>query len=215
MSEAEQRRSYNSPLQSERGSTTIEDAVVSKIVGLAAGEVEGVRIGSSTSRSVGGILEGVTGSQSQTRGVSVEVGKVETAIDLTMGIEYGTNILQLTERIRDRISERVQNMTGLRVTELNVTISDVIFPEEEGRGDRLRGMLRSGDRKEDRLQDQRTEELRVGDREREAADVGARRRQGIGDESTQELREREEGRPLEEDETAELRFEDEYRRRER
>jgi Asp23 family, cell envelope-related function len=58
---------------------------------------------------------------------------VEAAIDLTMGIEYGRNILQTVEEVRSRISERVQNMTGLRVTELNVTISDIIFPEEGGK----------------------------------------------------------------------------------
>jgi uncharacterized alkaline shock family protein YloU len=131
MSEQEQQR-YDSPLVSERGRTSISDTVVATIAGMAAREVEGVHMGSGASRAAGGVLGSITGSESQTRGVSAEVGQVETAIDLTMGVEYGRDILRTVEEVRRRISERVQNMTGLRVTELNTTISDIIFTEERG-----------------------------------------------------------------------------------
>jgi uncharacterized alkaline shock family protein YloU len=120
---------HDSPLVSERGRTTISDSVVSRIAGMAAQEVEGVHMGGSASRAAGGIVSSITGSGSQTRGVSTEIGTVETAIDLTMGIEYGRDILQTVEEVRRRISERVQSMTGLRVTELNTTINDIVFPE--------------------------------------------------------------------------------------
>src|SRR5919112_971892 len=176
MTEQGQQR-IDSPLQSERGMTIINEGVVSRIAGLAAGEVEGVRMGGSASRTVGGILENVTGSQGQTRGVSVEVGRFETAIDLTMGIEYGRKILERVEQVRDRISQRVENITGLRVTELNVTVSDVVFPGEEDteRVDlgaaRAEAMTRSGSkfseetiRAEDRKEDE-TAELRLDDDE--------------------------------------------------
>src|ERR671917_1363792 len=135
MSEQDQQRP-RSPLESERGRTTIGGGVVSKIVGMAAGEVEGIRMGGSASRAAEGVLGNVTGSQSLSRGVSVEVGRVETAIDLTMAMEYGGNVLQLAERVRDKITERVENLTGLRVAELNVTISDVVFQEGSGQGRR-------------------------------------------------------------------------------
>src|ERR671921_1634720 len=81
MSERDRQR-HRSPLESGRGITTVKDAVVSKIAGIAAGEVEGIRMGGSASRAAGGVLENVTGSQGMSRGVSVEVGKLETAIDL-------------------------------------------------------------------------------------------------------------------------------------
>jgi uncharacterized alkaline shock family protein YloU len=166
MTEREDRRRLDSPLESERGSTTIKDGVVSKIAGMAAGEVEGVRMGGSVSRTAGGILEGVTGSDSQKRGVSVDVGRVETAIDLNMGIEYGRNILELVERVRDSITQRVESLTGLRVTELNVTISEIIFLDEERDGQEARRSLESrSSPEEDRPQEQRTEEeSRTGDR---------------------------------------------------
>ena len=132
MSEQDQRQ-YDSPLVSERGRTTISDSVVSTIAGMAAQEVEGIHMGGSAARAASGILGSITGSESQTRGVSVEVGTVETAIDVTMGIEYGRDILRTVDEVRRRISDRVQNMTGLRVTELNATISDIIFSEEGGK----------------------------------------------------------------------------------
>jgi uncharacterized alkaline shock family protein YloU len=131
MSEREEQR-FGSPLESEHGSTTIQDGVVSTIASLAAREVEGVDVGGGASRVAGGVLERVTGSHILSRGISVEVGKIETAIEVTIATEYGRNILQLAERVRNKITERVESLTGLRVVELNVTVGGIIFPEEEG-----------------------------------------------------------------------------------
>ena len=191
----EQQR-YESPLVGERGSTTISDTVVATVAGRAAQEVEGVHMGGSASRAAGGILGSITGSESQTRGVSVEVGQVEAAIDLTMGVEYGRNILQAVDEVRRRISDRVQSITGLSVTELNVTISDIIFPE--GGGPRRRA-LRDGARTEARP-------LPGGEQETTEESAGQTR-------AEEEVRV--EGEPLAEDETAELKpEEDETRSRE-
>jgi uncharacterized alkaline shock family protein YloU len=129
MSEQEQRS--GSQLVSERGVTTISDGVVSRIAGIAAGEVDGIHMGGGASRGAGGIFDRVTGSGGQTRGISVEVGRTEVAIDLTVGIDYGRNILERTGLLRRRITEDVQRMTGLRVSELNVRIDDIVFPEGE------------------------------------------------------------------------------------
>lgn len=154
----------DSPLESERGSTTIGDSVVSRIAGMAAGEVEGVRMGGSASRAAGGILESVTGSDSQRRGVSVEVGRVEAAIDLTVGVEYGRNILEVVGRVRDRITQRVESLTGLQITELNVTVSDIIFPNEEGDGRETGRERERGSGSEEQPQPQQAEETSTGDR---------------------------------------------------
>ncbi len=132
MSESEQKRD-DSPLLSERGATTISDTVVTSIAGMAAQEVEGVHMGGGGSRTAGGVLGSITGSETNTSGISVEVGRTEAAIDLKMGIEYDKNILQTVEEVRRRITDRVQEMTGLRIKELNATITDITFPEKEKR----------------------------------------------------------------------------------
>jgi uncharacterized alkaline shock family protein YloU len=132
MSETEGQRN-DSPLLSERGVTTISDTVVSSLAGMAAQEVDGVHMGGGASRAAGGVLGSITGSESQTSGITVEVGRTETAIDLKMGIEYNKNILQTVEEVRRRITERIESMTGLRIKELNATITDITFPETEAR----------------------------------------------------------------------------------
>ena len=124
--------SGGSPLQTERGTTTISDGVVSKIAGIAAGEVDGIRMGSGASQAVGGILGSITGgSGGQTQGVSVEVGQEEAAIDLTATAEYGKSIPQLAEAVRSNVVNRVENLVGLRVTEVNITVNNVFFPQQE------------------------------------------------------------------------------------
>jgi uncharacterized alkaline shock family protein YloU len=112
-------------------------AVVSQVAGIAAQEVEKVQMGGGTSAAVGGFLQGVAGSVTgssaggnASRGVSVEVGEEEAAIDLTMAIEYGQSIPQITEAARRNVINRVENLVGLRVTEVNITVNDVQVPEE-------------------------------------------------------------------------------------
>lgn len=127
----------SSPLQTERGNTTISDSVVSKIAGIAAQEVDGIRMGSGASQAVGGILGSITGG-SQTQGVSVEVGQEEAALDLTLTAEYGKSIPQLAEAVRRNVVNRVESLVGLRVTEVNVTVSNVFFPQQEAEEQRQR-----------------------------------------------------------------------------
>jgi uncharacterized alkaline shock family protein YloU len=132
--------SGQSPLKGEMGNTIIGSTVVSQIAGIAAQEVEKVQMGGGTSAAVGGFLQsvagGVTGSSSTTsggnysRGVNVEVGEEETAVDLTMTIEYGQSIPQITDAARRNVINRVESLTGLRVTEVNIAVTDVQIPEE-------------------------------------------------------------------------------------
>ncbi len=119
-----------SPLKTERGSTSIGDAVVSQVAGIAAQEVEGVQMGGGTSRAVGGFIDSVTGGSGNTRGVSVEVGEEEAAVDLSLAIEYGKAIPQISEAVRRNVINRIENLVGLRVPEVNIVIDDVQFPEE-------------------------------------------------------------------------------------
>jgi uncharacterized alkaline shock family protein YloU len=141
---SEQRTStQSSPLQTDRGTTRIDDAVVTKIAGIAAQEVEGVQMGGGSSSAVGGFLGSVTGAVTggnssgapagATRGVSVEVGEIETAVDLTMAVEYGKSVPQISDAVRRNVINRIQNLVGLRVTEVNITVTDVQFREERPR----------------------------------------------------------------------------------
>ena len=131
--------SQGSPLKSDMGATTVSNAVVSQIAGIAAQEVEKVQMGGGATAAVGGFLQSVTGSVTGgssgaganfSRGVTVEVGEEETAVDLTMAVEYGQSIPQITEAVRRNVINRVENLAGLRVNEVNITVTDVQDPEE-------------------------------------------------------------------------------------
>ncbi|AKK07858.1 Asp23/Gls24 family envelope stress response protein [Corynebacterium testudinoris] len=110
-----------------RGVTRIDDVVVSKIAGLAAREVSGVyALGGGAARMVGAIRESFAGSASTVQqGVSVEVGERQAAVDVAIVAEYGVAIHELAEAIRRNIINAVERMTGLEVTEVNVTVHDV------------------------------------------------------------------------------------------
>ncbi|MGH3145998.1 MAG: Asp23/Gls24 family envelope stress response protein [Rubrobacter sp.] len=124
--------SSGSPLQTERGSTSIQDSVVSKIAGIAAQEVDGIRMGSGASQTASNLLGSITGSSgSTTQGVSVEVGQEEAALDLTLMAEYGKSIPQLAEAVRRNVANRVESLVGLRVTEVNIAVSNIYFPQME------------------------------------------------------------------------------------
>ncbi len=137
---SEERSRQGSPLQTERGSTSISDSVVSKIAGIASQEVDGIRMGSGGSQAVSGLLGSITGGSggSQTQGVSVEVGQEEAAVDLTLTAEYGKPIPQLAEAVRRNVANRVESLVGLRVTEVNITVSNIFFPQQEAEQEQQR-----------------------------------------------------------------------------
>jgi uncharacterized alkaline shock family protein YloU len=126
-------RRGNEPLSSELGSTTIADAVVTKIVSIAAREVRGVYdLGGGAARAIGGVTRSVgIGGDERMQGVAVEVGEREAAVDLTVVVEYGESIPQIAKTLRENITRRVEGMTGLTVTEVNVAVNDLYFPGDE------------------------------------------------------------------------------------
>ena len=124
------RSQQQTPLKTDRGSTIVQEPVVAQVAGIAAQEVEGVWMGGGAARAVGGFLEGVTSGSSSTRGVMVEVGEEEAAVDLDMAVEYGKSIIQVFEAVRCNVINRIENLVGLRVTEVNLSINDVLFQQQ-------------------------------------------------------------------------------------
>ena len=136
MTQTSERRGEGHPLQGDQGTTTIQEPVVTSIVGIAAQEVDGAhlshggtRLPGDTSPTVGEFLDNLTGAQARGRGISVEVGDTQTAVDLTMNVAYGRPVHRVTEAVRQNVIRRVESLTGLEVTEVNITVNDVAFEE--------------------------------------------------------------------------------------
>ncbi|MET8144154.1 Asp23/Gls24 family envelope stress response protein [Sphaerisporangium sp. NPDC005288] len=124
----------NAELVSEHGRTTIADTVVAKIAGMAARQVSGVyAMGAGMSRALGAVREALTGGggTASTQGVAVEVGERQAAADLDVIVEYGVSIPDLAAGVRRNVIDAVENMCGLEVTEVNITVDDLHLPGEE------------------------------------------------------------------------------------
>lgn len=121
------------PLQTSQGDTTIAETVVQKLAGVATREVPGVyAMGSSARRAFSGITERIPGSQTNVSGgVSVEKGERQAAIDLSIVVENGVSIVDVSQMIRRNVIQSVENATGLEVIEVNINVTDVHLPEDD------------------------------------------------------------------------------------
>lgn len=111
---------------SNTGSVKIANDVVATIAGLAATEIEG--IAGMSGGIAGGIAE-LLGRKNLTKGVKVEVGESEVAIDVYIIVEYGSIIPQVAQKVQDKVKNAVESMTGLKAKFINVHIQGVTFPQ--------------------------------------------------------------------------------------
>jgi uncharacterized alkaline shock family protein YloU len=120
------------PLEAGRGTTTLDDAVVTKVAAVAAREVRGVHeLGGGVARAFGTVTEAVGATDERTRGVAVEVGEREAAIDLTIVVDYGESIPRVAQAVRDNVIKRIEGICGLSVIEVNISVNDLYFPGDE------------------------------------------------------------------------------------
>ena len=119
-------------LQTDKGQTTIADPVVTKVAGIAAREVGGVHaLGGGVARALGAVTQRLPVGDSTAQGVSVEVGEKEAAVDLTVVVDYGESIPRVSQSIRENVIRRIEGITGLTVTEVNVAVNDLYLPGDD------------------------------------------------------------------------------------
>ncbi|HAU31945.1 MAG: hypothetical protein XD78_2030 [Desulfotomaculum sp. 46_296] len=109
------------------GVIKIADDVVRIIAGLAASDVSGVA--GMSGGIVGGIAEKL-GRKNLSKGVKVEVGEKEAAIDIFIIVEYGRKISEVASEVQLKVKDAVFNMTGLKVKEVNINVQGVAFGSE-------------------------------------------------------------------------------------
>ncbi|MFF3036870.1 Asp23/Gls24 family envelope stress response protein [Arthrobacter citreus] len=125
------------PLHTPRGDTTIEESVVQKLAGIATREVPGVyAMGNAARRAFSAVTERIPGSQTNYgNGVSVEKGERQAAVDVSVIVDYGYSIVEVSQAIRTNVIRSVENATGLEVLEVNVNVTDVHLPDEDSEDD--------------------------------------------------------------------------------
>ncbi|WP_104083864.1 Asp23/Gls24 family envelope stress response protein [Cryobacterium sp. Y11] len=113
------------------GKTVINDGVVAKVAGIAAREVTGVHaLGGGAARALGAIRDAMNNTD-VSQGISVEVGETQVAVDVTIVAEYPVQLQQVADDIRSSVIQAIEDLVGLEVTEVNVTIVDIHLPSDD------------------------------------------------------------------------------------
>ena len=101
----------------------ISDDVVAVIAGVAVSEVQGVA--DMAGGFAGGISEVFSGKKNMAKGIKVDVTENTAKIDVNIIVEYGSRIPDVAFEIQNRVKKAVENMTGLKVEEVNVHVQGV------------------------------------------------------------------------------------------
>ncbi|WP_182048141.1 Asp23/Gls24 family envelope stress response protein [Curtobacterium sp. ME26] len=117
------------------GKTTIDDTVVSKVAGIAAREVNGVHsLGGGAARAIGALRDAI-GQRDHGQGVKVEVGEKQVAADVVIVAEYPVSLQQVADGVRSSVARALQQIVGMEVAEVNVTVQDVFIPGDDDDND--------------------------------------------------------------------------------
>ena len=122
MAEAEKQNTYQAYTKEKIGEVQIADEVVAIIAGLAATEVEGV---ASMAGNITNELVSRLGMKNLSKGVKVDVTEEHVSVELSLNIKFGYNIPSVSEKVQERVKAAIENMTGLRVLDVNLRVAGV------------------------------------------------------------------------------------------
>ncbi len=107
------------------GTVKIADDVVAMIAGIAATEIDGV---TAMAGNISNELMSKMGLKTLTKGVKVDIFNHEATVDLAVNMEYGYNVISTAQKVQDRVKSSIENMTGLKVRDVNVRIATIRVP---------------------------------------------------------------------------------------
>ena len=106
----------------EAGEVRIADEVVAIIAGLAATEVEGV---ASMAGNIINELVGKLGMKTLSKGVKLTVVDNTVSVVLSLNLEFGFSVPEVSRRVQEKVKAAIENMTGLEVLEVSIQIEGV------------------------------------------------------------------------------------------
>lgn len=109
------------------GTISYANEVIATIAGVAANEIDGIA-GMCVSGGFGEILGR---NKNITRGVKVEVGSQEAAVDLYVIVEYGSPIQKVAGEVQENVRKALESLTGLHVVRVDVHVQGVSFEKEK------------------------------------------------------------------------------------
>ena len=110
----------------ELGEVRIASDVVAAIAALAATEIDGVY---SMAGNITNELIGKLGMKNLSKGVKILMEGGIVRVDMMVVVNYGYSIPEVSGQVQERVSQQIENMTGLSVSEVNVRIAGVKLEE--------------------------------------------------------------------------------------
>lgn len=104
------------------GEVHIADEVIAIIAGMAATEVEGVK--GMVGRASDNIVE-LLGRKNLSKGVDVIVGEGDLTLGLSLVVNYGSSIVEVSKNVSEKVKNAVETMTGLDVAAVNINVAGV------------------------------------------------------------------------------------------
>ena len=111
-------------LTDDQGRTTIDDGVVEKIAARAIGEIDGV---GGVANRVLGVQIGADEADRRPR-VRARVDGTIVTLEVTLSVTYPSPVGQVTQRVRDHVTERVSTLTGLSTRVVDITVTALNHP---------------------------------------------------------------------------------------
>lgn len=112
----------------DNGKFTIKDEVFSFIVNKVVTEVKDVA--DMSGKLTDEFKKALRLGQSSSKGIKIESGEEEVAIDINILVNYGGYIPRIVKEVQDTVKEMVETMTGYRVVEVNVNVEGLVLPEK-------------------------------------------------------------------------------------
>ena len=110
-------------LNEEEDNINISEEVITTISGIAVSEISGVA--EMAGGITGGITEVLSGKKNLSKGIKADVAGNNVKIDVNIIVNYGVRIPDVAFDIQNKVKQTVENMTGLKVNEVNVHVQGV------------------------------------------------------------------------------------------
>ena len=124
----DEKNTYTIQNEASLGEVKIADEVVAIIAALAATEVEGV---ASMAGNITNEVIGKLGIKNLSKGVKVDVLEGVVTVSLALNMKYNYSIIDVTEKVQEKVKNAVENMTGLEVADVNIKVAGVEMDKQD------------------------------------------------------------------------------------
>ena len=114
----------NSSITNKYGTISYNESTLANVAGLIAMECYGIVGMSSKKKVTDGIVE-LLNINNFDKGIKVNINDNALTLQLYIVVEYGVSLATVANNVIDTIKYKLEQLTGLNVDRVNVTICDI------------------------------------------------------------------------------------------